>query len=272
MLEPNDLDKRHGNNIGTSARGFLGKKVRDLRKGRGLSQGELGKILGLSQSSLSEIELGHGSLSAEHFIQVLKFFNVPVSHFDPAPGDSGGAIQKALAGHGASHLVEDPNLLPSENLARVDAIVRETLVSGENPRALTALAPVIINNIGQINLPKLFVQFKEFKLENRYGWLIDNILGAIALALKDAPPRRRALLLSKAANLLQNHRGRISAGDDAHDNLFEDYLGVPIASAKTKNEILRTRSEVSKDWNVLTTIQVEDFAKAIKESHVPDTH
>jgi hypothetical protein len=177
-----------------------------------------------------------------------------------------------LAGHGAGHLAEDPNLLPSENLARVDAIVRETLVAGENPRALTALAPVIINNIGQLNLPKLFAQFKEFKLENRYGWLIDNILGAIALALKDAPPRRQALLLSKAGNLLHEHRGRVFAGDTGNDHRFEDYLGVPIASGKTKNEVLRTRSELSKDWNVLTTIQVEDFAKAIKESHVPDTH
>jgi hypothetical protein len=169
-------------------------------------------------------------------------------------------------------LVEDPDLLPSENLARVDSIVRETLVSGENPRALTALAPVIISNIGQINLPKLFAQFKDYNLETRYGWLIDNVLGAIALILKDAPPRKQALALTKAANLLQNHRDWAYASDTAHDILHEDYLGLPIASAKTKNEVLRNRSEISETWNILTTIQVEDFAKAIQESHVPDTH
>jgi len=237
-----------------------------------MSQGDLGKILGLSQSGLSEVELGQSSLSAEQFIQALKLFNVPASHFDSAPGDSGGAIQKALAAHGASHLVEDPNLLPSENLTRIDSIVRETLVSGENPRTLTALAPVIINNIGQINLPKLFAQFKEFNLENRYRWLIDNILGAIDLALKGGPSRKEALALSKAANLLRNHRGRICARGTVHERIFEDYLGVPIASPKTKNEVLRSRSEISKDWNILTTIQVEDFAKAIQDSHAPDPH
>jgi transcriptional regulator with XRE-family HTH domain len=272
MWESNSLNNGLANKKETTTRGFIGNKVRDLRKGRGLSQGEFGKILGLSQSTLSEVELGQTSLSAEQFIQILKFFNVPASHFDPAPGDSGGAIQKALAAHGANHLVEDPNLLPSENLTRVDSIVRETLVSGENPRALTALAPVIISNIGQINLPKLFVQFKEFSLENRYGWLIDNILGAIALTLKDAPPRKQALALAKAANVLQNHRDHIYARDNAHDILYEDYLGLPIASPKTKNEVLRSRSEISTDWNILTTIRVEDFAKAIQESHVPDTH
>ena len=256
----------------TSIRGFIGKKVRNLRKGRGLSQGELGQILGLSQSTLSEIELGQGSLATEHFLQILRFFNVPVGHFDPAPGSSNGAIQNALAAHGASHLVEDPNLLPSENLTRVDSIIREALVAGENPRALTALAPVVINNIGQLNLPKLFAQFKAVNLENRYGWLIDNILGAITLSLREALPRRQALALSKAAHLLQNHRDRIYARNTEHDLLFEDYLGLPIASPKTKNEVLRTRSEAAKAWNILTTIQVEDFAKAIKESHAADTH
>jgi len=272
MSELNNLDKVFTNNKETPTRGFIGKKVRDLRKGRGLSQGDLGKILGASQSSLSEIELGHSSLSAEQFIQILKFFNVPASHFDPAPGDSGGAIQKALAAHGANHLFEDPNLLPSENLARVDSIIRETLVSGENPRALTALAPVIIRNIGQINLAKLFVQFKDYNLENRFGWLIDNILSAIALTLKDAPPRKEALALLKAANVLQGHRDRIYARDTAHDIPYEDYLGLPIASAKSKNEVLRNRSEISEAWNILSTIRVEDFVKAIQESHAPHPH
>jgi transcriptional regulator with XRE-family HTH domain len=266
------LAKRSTQKGKTSARGFIGRKVRDLRKGRGLSQGDLAQILDLSQSSLSEVELGQSSLSAEQFLQVLKFFNVPASHFDAAPGASGGALQKALAAHGATHLVEDPDLLPSEQLARVDEVIRETLIAGENPRAVTALAPVIIRNIGQINLAKLFVRFKEFHLEGRYGWLIDNILGAIALTLKDVSPGKQALALAKAASVLREHRDRFCATPAAGEGPGEDYLGVPIASAKTKNEVLRNRSELSKTWNILTTLQVEDFAKAIRESHAPVTH
>lgn len=259
-------------NRGTPTRGQIGKQVRDLRKGRGLSQEDLGKILGLSQSAISEVELGQSSLSAEQFIRVLKHFNVPASHFDPVPGDAGGAIQKALAAHGANHLVEDPSLLPSETLAKVDSIIREALVSGENPRALTGLAPVIIRNIGQINLPKLFAQFKDYHLENRYGWLIDNVLAAIARVLESAPPRKQALALTKAATTLQGHRDRVFAAGDALDPLYEDYLGHPIASAKTKKEVLRDRSAISEAWNILTTLQVADFVSAIQESHVPDAH
>lgn len=266
------MHKTTNNNPYTSARKFIGLQLRALRKGRGLAQEDLSKILGISQSTLSEIELGQSSLSAEQFIQVLKFFNVPASHFDSTPGASSGALQKALVAHGATHLVEDPDLLPSEHLVRVDEVVRETLVAGENPRALTALAPVIIRNIGQINLPKLFVSFKEFKLEQRYGWLIDNILGAISLTLKDVPPGKQALALVKAENVLRQHRDRFCADGTIGGPLEEDYLGVPIASARTKNEVLRNRSEVSRAWHILTTLQVEDFAKAIKESNAPNTH
>ncbi len=257
---------------GTPTRSRIGRTLRDLRKGRGLSQGELGRILGLSQSAISEIELGQSSLSAEQFIHVLKFFNVPASHFDPTPGDTGGAIQKALAAHGANHLAEDPNLLPSENLARVDSIIREALVSGENPRALAALAPVVIRNIGQVNLPKLFVQFKDYHLENRYGWLLDNVLSAIDLTLGGAPPRKEALALTKAAMVLRSHRDRFFGEGRFLEAPFEDYLGLPFASPKTKQEVLRKRSAISEAWNILTTIQVTDFAAAIQESHVPDAH
>jgi transcriptional regulator with XRE-family HTH domain len=260
------------NHIRPPERIFIGKKVHDLRKARSLSQGELGQVLGISQSGLSEIELGRASFTAEQFIRVLKFFNVGIGHFDFSPGDPGGVIPKALAAHGATHLVEDPNLLPSENLARVDATIRETLVEAENARALAALAPVIIHHVGQLNLHKLYVQFKEFNLENRYGWLIDNVLEAIQVALKEAPPRRQRLALSKAANVLQAHRERINPNDGPPNLLHEDWLGLPAASTKTKNEIQKNRSDLSRRWNILTALQVEDFARAIRESYVPDSH
>lgn len=254
------------------AQGFIGKKVRGLRKARGLSQGELGNILGISQSSMSEIELGKGTFTAEQFIQILKFFNVGVGQFDPSPGDPGGAIPKALAAYGATHLAEDPNLLPSEHLARVDDVIRETLVEGENARAVTALAPVFLRHIGQLNLHKLFVQFKDLHLENRYGWLIDNILEAILISLQDAPHRGQLLALRRAENVLQAHRERIDLNGASTNQIHEDWLGFPVASSKTKNEILKNLSGVSKRWNIVTTLKPEDFAKAIRESYVPDTH
>ncbi len=250
-------------------RAFIGKRLRDLRKGRGLSQGDLGKVLGIPQSTLSEIELGKTSLAAEQLIQVLKAFNVPVSHFDQSPGETSGTIQKALAGHGASHLVDDHNLLPSENLVRVDVAVREALVAGESARELAALAPVIIGHVGQINFHRLYAQFKDYNLETRYGWLLDNILEAIKSTLENKPPRKQALVLAKAASVLRDHRNRVFPNGVPTGSLHEDYLGTPILSPKTRAEIDRNRSQVSREWNILTTIPIEDFVRAIQEAHVP---
>ena len=147
-----------------------------------------GKELILSQTGLSEAELGRASLSAEQLINVLLYFNVQVSHFHEFPQDHVGEFVRTLAAYGASNLAEDPKVLPSERLARIDAAIREALVSGESARAVEALAPVIVRNIANLNLHKLYADFVNLKLGNRYNWLIDNVVAAIEATLKDPPP------------------------------------------------------------------------------------
>ena len=263
------LTSSPNNKTAHDQRAFIGKRLRDLRKSRGLSQGDIGKTLGIPQTTLSEIELGKASLTAEQLILVLKAFNVPVSHFDQSPGEVSGTIQKALVSHGASHLVDDHNLLPSESLVRVDAAIREALVAGESARELAALAPIIIGHVGQINFHRLYAQFKDYNLETRYGWLLDNVLEAIKATLENKPLRKQALALAKAANVLQDHQNRVFPNGVPTGSLHVDYLGTPVLSPKTKTEIDRNRSQVSQKWNILTTIPVEDFVKAIQEAHVP---
>ena len=79
------------------ARTEIARKIRALREERHWTQADLSKGLGLSQSRFSEIERGQGSFTAEQFLEVLKLFNVPVSHFAVEQGESGSKIQNALA-------------------------------------------------------------------------------------------------------------------------------------------------------------------------------
>lgn len=267
---------------------YIGKLLRELRKKRGLSQAELGEALGLPQSTLSEIELGKASLATEYFLGVLRFFNVTANHFDPTPAESPRAIQKALAHHGASHLIEDPTLLPSEALGQVDTAIREALVSGDSARAITALAPVFIRHIGQINLTKLYVQFHDYSLESRFCWLLDNTREAIHLVLPEFDSRRTKNSLSRAESVLSDYLNKFKhlnesrrAGQSNSDNqssnfassiLFEDHLGTPLISEKSRNEIRESLSKPSRRWNILTTITVEDFANAIREVYASNPH
>ena len=59
-----NLKQKHGAKGSEIAprRSTITEKVRQLRKNRGLTQAEFSKVIGLSQSRLSEIEGGQGSL------------------------------------------------------------------------------------------------------------------------------------------------------------------------------------------------------------------
>src|SRR5688572_8921705 len=118
----------------------IGPKVRELRRGRRWTQAELARRLGLSQARLSEIERGAGTFSAEQFIEILRLFNVPVSHFalDARP-DPDSELQNVLARLGAFELHE-PEALPSERIVDVNEAIRQTLVTG-SARLVAALAP-----------------------------------------------------------------------------------------------------------------------------------
>ncbi|HEY1551708.1 MAG TPA: helix-turn-helix transcriptional regulator [Kofleriaceae bacterium] len=95
----------------------IAERIRELRRSRQWTQAELAKQLELSQSRLSEIENGSGSLSAEQLLRVLALFNVGVESFVEKPNDPHQELQNALARFGAKHLVESDTIIPTERLS-----------------------------------------------------------------------------------------------------------------------------------------------------------
>ena len=59
---------------------FLGYRLRLLRKQYGLSQGDLGKLLGVSKVSISGYEKGIRVPSMEILLTILKVFNVSADY------------------------------------------------------------------------------------------------------------------------------------------------------------------------------------------------
>jgi transcriptional regulator with XRE-family HTH domain len=257
--------------VSASLQQEIAKQVRALRIDRGLTQSELSKILGLSQGRYSEIERGQGSFSAEQFIEILRLFNVPVSQFAGIKTKTSGDLQNALARLGASHLHEDASLLPSEQLERVEDVIRETLLEASSARQITALAPVIVQNLARVNLNKLWARFVDYRLEQRLAWLLESTLHAVRGELATSPSRKRLQILKHAELVLNEFLNRISSR--AHELTSErihDSLGTPILSEKTKREVERSSSEVARRWGILTNIQPDDFAQALKAAHDSD--
>ena len=245
----------------------IAQKVKTLRKSRGVSQGDLARLLQVSQSRLSEIEAGKGSFSAEQLIFMLKHFNVPLSYFETVPADPRRCHPEGVAHSGAGHLVENPELLPSERLGQLETVIRETLDAGSS-RWITALAPVLVRNIDQVNLQKLHAQFRDYGLHNRFLWLLDNVAQAIRETLEEPLPRKQVVPLRRTLAALEAFRAWVNPRPWETLEGPEDTLGPGILFQETRNELRANSSDLSKRWRILTPIQVEDFRNALRESHV----
>ncbi len=112
----------------------IARKVHELRRERRWTQAELARHLDLSQGRLSEIERGDGSFTAEQFLAILRLFNVTASDFATTAAGPRADLQNALARIGALQLQESTDVLPSERLGDVNAVIREVIVASELPR------------------------------------------------------------------------------------------------------------------------------------------
>lgn len=242
--------------------------VRALRRERAWTQGELAQKLGLSQSRLSEIESGGGSFTAEQFLLILKLFNVTTSRFTGGVVDRQAQIQNALARLGAHQLHEQSELVPTEDLDEPTEVVRNTLIEGE-PRFLTALAPVLMSNVDRISLGKLYLDLGKVGMERRLGWICENTLAALGLALKDEVPRSWAQRARRAEVVLSaflDATPTIGAANGGPGGL--DALDRSIRSKKTLDQVKASSSDISRKWDIVSSLTASDFAESLRAARV----
>lgn len=238
-------------------------KVRRLRQERRWTQARLAALLGLSQNRLSEIERGEGSFTAEQLLVLLRTFNVPVDFFYPGKPAEERQIQNALARLGASHLIESPDVLPSDRLKEASDAIRETLVTAESPRCITGVAPVLVDHIHNLNLNRLKGQLAEVGLDRRLGWTLENTLEAIRGELRRELPRDWLLKYRRAETALKLFLAPWLAfvGDKQAP---EDILDSVIVSEETVKELRAESSRISRRWRIVSRIRLDDFAHALR--------
>jgi len=256
-------------------RSEIATQVRELRKGHRWTQAELAKRIGLSQARLSEIEGGDGSFTAEQFVLLLKLFNVGVNRFGNAEVSTShereAEIQNALARLGALHLRESRDVLPSERLDEVRSAVRETLVGAESPRLVTALAPVLIANADRVNLNKLQLELSEAGLPRRLPWLVENILEAIEHSESQNHSRASVRARRRASVLLRTFADAVRADVYLRSPGAPDVLDANIRSRQSHDDVAASSSPISKRWRVVTSLQPEDFARALASAHAVES-
>lgn len=81
---------------------FVGRKLRDRREALGVSQGRLGRHLGLTFSQVQKYEKGSNRIGAGRLYQIAAFLGVPTNHFfeglTPEGAGSGKGVMVAAIG------------------------------------------------------------------------------------------------------------------------------------------------------------------------------
>lgn len=234
--------------------------VKTARKKRRLSQSELAKRLDITQARYSQIENGKGSFSAEQLIELVRFFNIPLSAFETSKKtfDEEQVLQNAIAYFGGQNLYEASDLLPSEKFDKLNGVIVETMIAGGPSRLLTSLAAVIVKNVSDVDFHWIESRLFQRGCLNRWGWLLENTLEAL-----EQYPNYNKKVYGKA-------HFRISRGLDIlkleWETGKETILDNNIASEKTLRLITDERSDISKKWKIISRIQAEDFKIALNEA------
>lgn len=255
------------NNDLRELKALIAAKFRALRQERRWTQVRFAGLLGLSQNRLSEIERGKGSFTAEQLFVVLKTFNLQLDYFMPARPGQVPQIQNALARLGARHLKEDSAAVPTERLKEAGDAIVEALVAARSPRQITAIAPVVVNQIDNLNLNLLRLKLAEAGFERRLGWVLENTLEAVCGELVSLrgewrPKYRRAELVLR--NLLAHWH--VPGGGKA----AEDILDRDILSPETLSQVKAALPPLCKKWGIITRLTAGDFAAALRGARGAD--
>jgi transcriptional regulator with XRE-family HTH domain len=247
-------------------RSHIARKVLELRKASRWTQAELSERLDVSQGRLSELERGDGSFTAEQLVTLLKLFNVPVSEFSPDTPEPPSELQSALARLGAAHLQESSSVVPPERLATVGEVVRETVVTADSPRLLTAVAPVLVQSVDDVPFQRLYLQFLDMGFERRFAWLVENTIAAIredVTNVTGAAVRRR---YRRAQVLLESFLAFVAVHPGRRTSAAPDVLDRGIRTRQTLEEVEAAASGISRRWGIVTTLQPEDFVAALRSA------
>jgi hypothetical protein len=102
----------------------------------------------------------------------------------------------------------------------------------------------------------------------RLYWVIDNTIKAIQQESRPSSSRQwtRDRLASRRLEVAM----RFARGYEELIKDAPDLLDPSMRSERSANEIRRTSSDISKRWNIITSLQPEDFAAALRESRAGD--
>lgn len=251
----------------TGFQSVLSNSLKRLRKEKGFTQSKMSQVLGISQSRLSEIEQGKGSIAAEQLLFLLKEFNLRLDDFwDRPPQNVSDQLEKSLQRLGAYYLAPNPSIVPSDRLSELHDVLRETLIGVPSKNHILALAPVIVRQIKFINFDTLCMKLYDLGIDARVWWIVEGTLWAVRQRLKWVLPLATQDLYQLAAEILSRKTKPANYFFHVRKGYPNDVFDSDILSVKDFEEVRNSRDELAIRWRLITRIRVEDLAGALEKN------
>ena len=248
--------------------------LQKLRRERGLSQVELAKVLTVSQPTLSLIESGKGSLTAEQFLYLLQHYNLALDYFFAKKKEDNieAELQNALARFGAKHLRESILTSLSLRYRDVNELILAVLSSPLSSRHIAALAPVVLRQINTVLFGRLFTQLHELGQERRLFWFFEMLDTAFALRWQDrlTTLQKRGYRLAMRV-ITEEFELLLRQYQERHPSMEwrDDILVRGTTSSQSRNDST-TRDVIAKNWRIMTELKANDFYKSLVEADEND--
>lgn len=245
----------------------ISEAIRSIRRRHQWTQGQLCKVLGISQPQLSAIEHKRCSLTAEQFLVFLQTFNLSLSDVLLLKSeDPSIPLRHSLQRLGAHHLGWDPAIPVANQLEDVYDVVLETLVTVPTSDHVCALAPVIVRHVRDMNIDAIGMRLFDLGLDGRIWWVVEGTLWAVRSRMRWFLPREFSKLYKKAVEKLERK-------SKTSNQFFSMRRGYPVdilewegRSSRAIEELKRKRDSLAERWRIVTPIRVEDFTQSLMEA------
>lgn len=83
---------------------YVGNKIREYRKKKGMNQSELGKLLGVAQNTVAGYEKGEFEVSYDNLFKLTEIFNISIDDLFPPTNSENNELHRALKLAGGNDL------------------------------------------------------------------------------------------------------------------------------------------------------------------------
>lgn len=243
----------------------IGPLLRQSRRERGLSQSDMAQIVELSQSRLSELEGGKGSLGGEELLFLvqegyLDLYDM-IEQREPIDQEN---LQTRLQKQLRPRQLLQKRLSFQSRQEEMD-LMSEVLVCASQASMITDLVNLVVHHGQWLNFDAMAMKLYALGIDGRIWWLVEGSLWAVRHRLRWHLPAHISQIYKRANDLLVIKSKTSNQFFSLRKAAPEDILDGDLIRAELVEKTRVNRDALASRWRMITSITLQDFAQSLEK-------